>query len=270
MFGRVVAYSTTLCASLIALIGTASAAAPAVVSPYNNETIYISTTSINPTIAGTADSGSSITVKRNGEAICTTTTSTTGNWSCVSNVGFAPGTYALTVNSILGDIAQESVGVSCVIISLALATPAVVSPYNNEVLYISGSSIFPTISGTATAGTAITVKRDGVAVCTTTTNSNGQWSCVSNVAFGVGTFALTVVSTLGDQSRESAGVSCVIVQLQAVPPPIVSAVNETVNGAPVGSVGTTDVSTNDTKPSGSQYTFLSQGTTCVGTSVSTV
>jgi hypothetical protein len=114
----------------------------------------------------------------------------------VSSVGFSAGIYALIAQSLLGDIAEESAGISCVIIEQTLETPVVVSPYNNEVLYITGASTLPTVTGTATPGSAITVKKDGTPICTTTTTSAGTWSCVSTVAFTPGAYALTVLSTL--------------------------------------------------------------------------
>lgn len=69
------------------------------------------------------------------------------------------------------------------------------------------------ITGTATANTNITVRKDGLPICTTVTSSLGIWSCQSLVPFTEGTYGLTVVSVLGSSSKESASVSCVIISL---------------------------------------------------------
>ena len=215
---RTIVFAVWVMMSLIAS-SDVFAAAPVVVSPYNNEVLTITGTSIYPTITGTADSGSSITVEKDGNPICTATTDSIGIWSCLSTVAFTPGIYALTAISTLGDIKQVSSSISCVIIEHTLDTPVVVSPYNNEVLSITGASILPTITGTASPNTSIIVKKNGNPICTTTTNSIGVWSCVSTVAFTPGTYALSVTSSLGSQTKDSASISCVIIQYIPPPPP---------------------------------------------------
>ena len=236
---------------------SAFAAAPVIVSPYNNEVIAINWDTVYPTIAWTADSGATITAKKDGSPVCTTVADSSGQWSCTSTVWFAPGVYPLTATSVLWGTTEQSASISCVIIVRTLEIPKIISPYNNEVLYTTGANVYPTITGTATPDSTIVVKKNGTPVCTTTTNSSGQWSCVSLVWFAPGAHPLVATSTLGDQSKDSPGISCVIITFIDI-----SAVTEALTGSVVGATGSVDISTNDTKPTSSTYTYIPTGSTC--------
>lgn len=70
-------------------------AAPVIVSPGAGTTV-----AQNPTISGTAEPGSTVTVSEGGNAVCTATADTSGNWTCASTLGI--GDHTVTAVSVDG------------------------------------------------------------------------------------------------------------------------------------------------------------------------
>lgn len=167
-----------------------------------------------PTIGGTSDTGTTVrlTISLAGGAtvVYENVAVTAGAWSvnlatatpssgALPAGGLADGTYPLAAR------ARNSVGTTSSDANATLtvdatppAVPVIVSPAAG-----SSTGVRPTISGTAEAGTTVTVALQGAGtLCTTIADGNSTWSCVPGTDLALG--QRTIVATATDQAGNSA------------------------------------------------------------------
>jgi len=174
-------------------VDTVAPAAPVIQTPANGSTTNDNT----PLITGTAEADSDVTVyDTDGTTeLCTTTADGSGNWSCVSSV-LLDGSHTITATSTddAGNVSPASAPNTFTVDTVLPSAPVIQSPAD-------GSSTFdttPTISGTAEAGSDVTVfDTDGTTVlCITTADGSGNWSCISST-LGEGPHTITATATDG-------------------------------------------------------------------------
>ncbi|GJD93595.1 Ig-like domain-containing protein [Methylobacterium iners] len=155
------------------------------------------TSDTTPTLTGTAEANAAVTILRNGIAIGAVTANGTGNWSYASPA-LADGSYSFTAQAT--DAAGNTSVVSVPLVVTVDTTPPA-APTITGVADDTGtasdrltSDATPTLTGTAEAGAAVTVLRDGMVVGTTTADTAGSWSYTSP-ALADGSYGFTATAT---------------------------------------------------------------------------
>lgn len=227
-------------------------AAPAIASVYDDAPNIVgniqngkSTNDTTPTLRGSAEPGSTITIYANNAVIGTVKADDSGNWAYTPTTPLTNGTYAIhtTATDAAGNTSVSSPSFTFTVDTLAPSAPAFstvtgnvggknVAVENNGVT----NDTTPTIGGKAEAGSSVTVWviRDGgerIELGTVTADAQGNWTVSITSPLGEGTY------TLGATATDSAG---------NVSPETTTrtfTVDNTAPGAPTGLVVSEDGST---------------------------
>jgi VCBS repeat-containing protein len=155
-----------------------------------------------PTITGTGEIGSTITILDNGTSIGTAVVGTGGTWTFTPTTDLGPGLHPITVTSTdsAGNVSAPSAGFS-VNVDL-LATAPVISSVTDNVgtpaPVISGvptNDNTPTFTGTAEANSTITISENGNVIGTALVDGTGNWNFTPNPALTDGSHNLTIITT---------------------------------------------------------------------------
>nr|WP_223866132.1 Ig-like domain-containing protein [Enterobacter hormaechei] len=157
-----------------------------------------------PTFSGISEAGTVITFYDNGKPIGTATADATGKWSFTPSTNLSEGNHAITTTATdaAGNTSPASTAVTFVVDTVAPGAPAItgmtddVAP-NTGVLG-SGSTTNdprPQLTGTAEAGSTVTIYDNGIAIGTAVVGSNGSWSFTPSVNLSEGSHQLTVRAT---------------------------------------------------------------------------
>ena len=127
-----------------------------------------------PAIGGTAEPGSTVTVRLNGSVAGRALADATGNWNLIPDTALAEGSYQLeaTATDLAGNVSQPSEVRNFRVDSEPPEAPELRAP---------GSFINtrrPAIAGMAEAGSTVTVWLDGIVAGIATTNTEGLWVLV--------------------------------------------------------------------------------------------
>jgi uncharacterized protein (TIGR03382 family) len=205
--------------------------APVITTPTNNQLTNDNT----PTISGTAEANSTVTIYAGGTQIGTATADGSGNWTFTPTTGLSPdGTFALTATAtdVAGNVSTTSTTVNVVIDTTAPAAPVVQTPANNSI----GNDNTPTFSGTAEANSTVAIFVGATQVGTATADSSGNWTFTPTATLADGTYVVTAKATdpAGNTGPTSSGNTFTI---DTVAP-----------AAPVVTAPADGSSTNDTTP----------------------
>ncbi|WP_324961112.1 kelch repeat-containing protein [Archangium sp.] len=155
-----------------------------------------------PTIAGTAEAGSSVTVSLDGATVGTVTANASGAWSLTLTFPLDSGPYTATAiaTDAAGNTGPASAPRSFTVDTVAPNAPVLTAPAALS------SNVTPPISGTAEAGSSVTVTLDGTVVGTVTANTSGAWSLTptSPLVQGAHTVTATATDAMGNTSAPSA------------------------------------------------------------------
>lgn len=163
-------------------------------------------------IVGTAEAGSTVTVSRNGTSIGTTSADGSGAWTFDSgNTILSAGTFAFTARAIdlAGNVSADSIVFTVVLDTAAPAVPAVTAisadtgNNPNDGLTTDQTLV---ISGSAEAGSSVTVFRNGASIGTVSADGTGGWSFdATGTVLSPGTYAFTARASdvAGNTSAES-------------------------------------------------------------------
>jgi len=180
-------------------VDTTAPAAPVVLTPANGSTINDNT----PTYSGTAEPGSTVTVIVDGSAVGTATADGSGAWSFTPTAGLTNGLHTVkaTATDAVGNTSPESNTNTFTVDTDVPAAPVVLTPANGTIT----NDNTPTYSGTAEAGSTVTVFVDGTSVGTTTANASGAWSLTPATALADGPHAVkaTAMDAVGNTSPDS-------------------------------------------------------------------
>ncbi|OQS33721.1 hypothetical protein B0T39_20605 [Chromobacterium haemolyticum] len=165
-----------------------------------------------PTITGTAEANSTVTVYVDGTAVGTATADGSGAWSYNLGSSLADGNHSIrtTATDLAGNASGQSTAYS---ITVDTAAPAAPSGVGLSSATDTGSSHSdgvtgnnqPTITGTAEANSTVTVYVDGTAVGTATADGSGAWSynLGSSLADGNHSIRTTATDLAGNASGQS-------------------------------------------------------------------
>ncbi|MEG7492853.1 Ig-like domain-containing protein, partial [Enterobacter hormaechei] len=157
-----------------------------------------------PTFSGISEAGTVITFYDNGKPIGTATADATGKWSFTPSTNLSEGNHDITTTATdaAGNTSPASTAVSFVVDTVAPGAPAIVSITDDVApgtgTLGSGSSTNdprPQLTGTAEAGSTVTIYDNGIAIGTAVVGSNGSWSFTPSVNLSEGSHQLTVRAT---------------------------------------------------------------------------
>ncbi|WP_336214425.1 BapA/Bap/LapF family large adhesin [Enterobacter sp. P82] len=210
-----------------------------------------------PTINGTGEAGSTITISNGSDVLGTVVVPQSGLWSFTPPSPLVDGTYVLTATAT--DPAGNQSGISASwtinVDGTAPAAPVISQVVDDVPGGIVGSlgqnattnDTTPTLSGTAEANATVTLRVDGVAIGTTVANGLGVWVFTPSSPIGEGPHALTAVAT--DAAGNSSGVSNTWTLTIDSVVPAAPVITQVIDDVPerLGALNAND-STNDTTP----------------------
>ncbi|HYH96540.1 Ig-like domain-containing protein [Hyalangium sp.] len=201
-------------------------AAPAVVAPANGSTIRDNT----PTYSGTAEAGSTVvTLIVDGSPVGTTMADAAGNWDFAHITALADGprTVRATVTDAVGNTSAHSSTHTFMVDATPPASPVVVAPANGSTIRDNTR----TYSGTAEAGSTVTLIVDDSPVGTATADAAGHWTFTPTTALADGprTVRATATDAVGNTSADSRNTFMV-----DTTPPAAPAVVAPANGSTIG------------------------------------
>lgn len=169
--------------------------APTITGPTNNSTISSQT----PPISGTAEPGSTVTVKEGATVICTATTAANSNWTCTPTAPLRDGLHTISVTA-TDDVGNTSPAVSSMftIDTTAPTAPLINTPSNGS----KTTNQRPPIAGIAEPETTVQIKRGNTVLCTALVDSAGRWSCTptTDLSYGQHTITATSIDDAGNRS----------------------------------------------------------------------
>ena len=209
-----------------------------------------------PTVNGTGEAGSTITIYNGSDVLGTTVVPSSGLWSFTPPAPLTDGTYVLTATAT--DPAGNPSGISTAwTINVDGTAPGapVISQVVDDVPGRTGSldinettnDATPTLSGTAEPNATVTLRVDGVAIGTTVANGLGVWIFTPPSPIGEGPHALTAVAT--DAAGNTSGVSNTWTLTVDSVAPVAPVITQVIDDVPerLGALNPND-STNDTTP----------------------
>ncbi len=207
-------------------VDTSAPAAPVVLTPPSGG----STNDTTPAFGGTAEAGTTVTVKVDGADVCTAIADGGGNWGCSSTVTLAPGAHAVIASAkdAANNAGPASASQPFTVDTTAPAAPVVTSPANGALT----NNPNPSFSGTAEAGSTVTVKVDGVVVCTALVDGAGNWTCTSSVALADGSHS--VVASAKDPAGNDSTDATLTIEIDHTAPavPTIGSANVTGDTTP--------------------------------------
>ncbi|WP_447087582.1 BapA/Bap/LapF family large adhesin [Enterobacter bugandensis] len=209
-----------------------------------------------PTLNGTGEPGSTITIFNGSDIIGTVAVPSSGLWSFTPPSPLADGTYVLTATATdaAGNPSGQSNAWTIIVDGTAPAAP-VITQVVDDVPGRTGSldlnettnDSTPTLSGTAAANATVTIRVDGVDIGTTVADGLGAWSFTPDTPIAEGQHTLTAVAT--DAAGNISDVSNswgIIIDSVAPDAPVITQVVDDVPER-LGALNSGD-STNDTTP----------------------
>lgn len=161
-----------------------------------------------PTVTGTAEANSTVTIYLGGNAAGSVKADTNGNYTYTFNPAMADGSYVITATATdaTGNTSAHSPALNITIDAAAPETPAAPQLIggNNGII----NDATPSIRGDAEANSTVTVYIDGKSVGTTNADANGQYTYTFNPALADGPHDITVTAT--DATSNTSGQSPVL------------------------------------------------------------
>ncbi|MHA2899524.1 BapA/Bap/LapF family large adhesin [Enterobacter sp. H2G27] len=215
------------------------------------------TNDATPTLSGTADANSVVTIFDGGTQIAVVTADGTGAWTFTPDTALGEGSHSFTVRATdpLGNVSAVSAPWS-VVVDLTAPTVPTLDNVNDDVPggvqgnLTSGqvtNDSTPTISGTGLAGSTIHIMNNGTQIGTTTVDGSGNWSFTPTAPLSDGSYSLRAYATdtAGNASANSS-VFAFTIDTAAPGVPVVTSVIDDVG--PVTGTLTSGNSTNDARP----------------------
>ncbi|MCS7464046.1 Ig-like domain-containing protein [Paenibacillus doosanensis] len=164
-------------------------AVPALLAPANG---LQANTSL-PTISGTAEPGTAVTIRLDGMDAATVTAAADGSWTWTPDAALSEGAHTVSASATdaAGNTGSFSAEHTFKVDTTAPVTPVLVAPTNGEWT----NAAAPTISGTAEPGTVATIRLDGTDAATVTVAGDGSWSWMPSSALTEGAHTLSAGAT---------------------------------------------------------------------------
>ncbi|WP_363319319.1 Ig-like domain-containing protein [Pseudomonas chlororaphis] len=209
-----------------------------------------------PTISGKAEAGSTVTIFDGRTPIGTAVANASGTWTFTPSTPLANGAHSLSVTATdtAGNVsaASDSFGFS-VVAGDAPAMPtitAVVDDVGGKQGNLAEGDVTddnqPTLTGTAPAGSTVTLFDKGAQIGSVTANAQGQWTFTPSSALvdGDHVFTATATNAAGNVSP-STGLFPITVDTQAPARPVIDSAEDNVGAVqgPISSGSRTDDTT---------------------------
>lgn len=177
--------------------------APIIDSPVNVSITNEST----PTISGTAERLSSVSILINGSSVGSVSANQIGAWAYTPSTPLSDGAYSLT--AVATDRASNASAVSgsvgITIDTVAPTTPTITAPSESD--YMGGLSA---LRGTAEAGTTLALSINGASAGSMQVGGSGTWEVIFASPLAGGTYAATALSTDAAGNSSSADSSLTV------------------------------------------------------------
>ncbi len=215
------------------------------------------TNDATPTLSGTADANSVVTIFDGGTQIAVVTADGTGAWTFTPDTALGEGSHSFTVRATdpQGNVSAISAPWSVVVDLTAPTVPTLDTVNDNVPGGVTGNltsgqvtnDSTPTISGTGLAGSTIHVMNNGTQIGTAVVDGSGNWTFTPTTPLGDGSYSLRAYATdaAGNASANSS-VFAFTIDTAAPGVPVVTSVIDDVG--PVTGTLTTGNSTNDARP----------------------
>lgn len=233
-----------------------------------------------PTLAGTTEANSVVTIRDNGTVIGTTTSDGSGNWSFTPSPALGEGNHALTatVTDAAGNVSPATAPFSLLVDTLPPVVPTIVSVIDDQpgsTLLTNGqltNDAQPTLNGITEPNAIVTILSNGTIIGTANADISGNWSFTPTnaLAQGENIFTVTATDAAGNTSGASSSFT-VLVDSIAPSAPVILTVQD--NTAPTtGPISNGQIS-NESRPAlsgtgevGATITVLSDGQ-AIGTTI---
>lgn len=204
--------------SLSITVDTQAPAAPTIVleTASNNGVITTNT----PTISGTAEANSSVTIYADGVAVGTVTADASGHYTYTFNPALAQGAHNITATA-TDAAGNTSLPGGPLSFSIDAAAPGIPSAPVLPGINIPGlvNTGTPRITGRGEPGTIITVYTNGKPVGTAEVNTAGDWSYTYDPALTEGAYNITVTAS-DKQGNESGHSNQVVMTVDLTRPEV--------------------------------------------------
>lgn len=226
-----------------------------------------------PTLSGTAEAGSTITIANNDTELTTLTVPPGGAWSYTPAAALSEGAHTISVT--VTDAAGNVSGITSAVVNVDTVAPAAVtitaSNDNSSVpVAIAAGGLTndntPRLSGTAEAGTLVTISENGSPIGSVIAAANGTWGFTTNtLADGQHTFSVVARDAAGNTSTPAT----FTLNVDATPPAIATnvVVQNDITGVSIPAGGATNDATPTLRGSAEANTTVSvyDGNTLLGT-----
>ncbi|HDT6029302.1 TPA: type I secretion C-terminal target domain-containing protein, partial [Enterobacter cloacae subsp. cloacae] len=244
---------------------------PGVTGPISQNGI---TNDRTPTLNGTAEPGSTITIHSGGDVLGTVVVPSSGQWTFTPSTPLAEGAHVLTATSSNGNVSNAW---TITIDGTAPDAPAITQLVDNVPggtgpvdVNDTTNDATPTLNGTGEPGSTITIRLDGVDIGTAVVGSSGAWTFTPTTPVGDGAHTLTAIATdvAGNTSPVSGGFTFTV---DTTPPPVATLATVTDDAGDVKGPLSSGDTTDDTQPllqgSAPDGTVITvyDGTTLLGT-----
>lgn len=231
-----------------------------------------------PTITGSGEIGSTITILDNGTSIGTAVVGTGGTWTFTPTTDLGQGLHPITVTSTdaAGNVSAPSAGFSVNVDTLTTA-PVISSVTDNvgtPAPVISGvptNDNTPTFTGTAEANSTITISENGNVIGTAPVDGTGNWNFTPNPALTDGSHNLTIITTDAAGNVSTATTFNAVIDTAAPVVPAITLVVDDQTQVGVDNPLTNGQLTKDTQPAisgtseANAIITIKDGTTVLGT-----
>ncbi|SDT12986.1 Ig-like domain-containing protein [Microlunatus soli] len=191
---------------------------PVITGPPDGSSTNVAT----PTISGTAEAGSVVTVTTDdGTVLGTAATDADGNWSLVPDDPLADGAYTITATATddANNTSEASDPVTFTVDTQLPDAPEITAPADGSTI----GDATPTITGSGEPGANVEVLVDGTSLGTTTVNDDGTWSIDVTDALGEGGHVITATQTDPAGNRSDPTTSSFVVDTVAPATPTITA-----------------------------------------------
>jgi len=152
------------------------------------------TNDTTPTFSGTAEAGSTVTVFDNGTRIGTATAAANGTWTFTPGTPLGEGAHSLTFTA-TDAAGNQSAATPARGFTVDTAAPAAPAVTGGLAPGDATNDTTPTFTGTAEAGSTVTVFDNGTSIGTATVGPDGTWTFTPAAPLGEGAHSLTFTAT---------------------------------------------------------------------------
>lgn len=161
-----------------------------------------------PTITGTGEAGSTITILDNGSPIGSAVVGTNGSWTFTPTGDLGNGSHPITVTSTdaAGNVSLPSAGFSINVDTLAPVAPVITTVTDDGTtpgIVSSGvptNDTTPVFTGTAEPDSTLTISDNGTVIATIPVDGTGNWNYTPTLTEGSHTLTLTTTDAAGNVS----------------------------------------------------------------------